>query len=56
MKSLPLKELHYLARHTSCDDWIQYVKTQLTGQPTTVVIDCTPVVVDEKELSKLKEK
>jgi hypothetical protein len=53
MKSIPLKELHYLARHTDCDDWIQYVKVQLTGEPITTVIDCDPVVVD---LNKLKEK
>jgi len=45
MKILKLKDLHYLARHTSCDDWIQYIKTQLTGQPETTVIDCEPVVV-----------
>jgi hypothetical protein len=50
MKLILLKELHYLARHTSCDDFIQYVKKELTGEPITTVINCDPVVVDKNEL------
>lgn len=52
MKAIDLAEIHYLAKHSECEDFIQQIKSKLTGDPETAVIDCNPIVVDANELTK----
>ncbi len=50
-----INEVYLLAHTMKFEDFEQELKSKLTGQPITVVIDCNPVVVNKKDIDILND-
>ena len=54
MKTKSLEDIHFMARTMPYSEFSQQLKSEFTGQPYTVVIDCELVLVDWKDVSDLE--
>jgi len=54
MKTLDLSYIHFMARALPYDEFEQTLKVEMTGQPSTTVINCNLVMVDWADVKDLE--
>ena len=50
MKTKSLEDIHFMARTMPYSEFSQQLKSEFTGQPFTVVIDCELVLVNIEDI------